>query len=194
MQEQPIQTTMAPPKKKSSGSGCLIAALIVGGLVLLVLLIGGIALFQATRTGKGKAILGMITEGVKMAEEGMNAPGAAEVRELGCDQAFVMDMSRFIEFVEPLATDGDKPFDKKKFEKEFSGPIVACRMTLLGDPPTCDEVAATYVKALGGSAPQPFKVIVQAQGRGGSQCFASYSANGTRTSSEMDMMEGGGVE
>ena len=72
------QPTAPAPKKKMSG--CLIALLIVGGLAGLVCIGSAIAVWMAARSDAGKKIVSAIDQGVKLAQDGMNAPGAAELR------------------------------------------------------------------------------------------------------------------
>jgi hypothetical protein len=173
MDNQPMQTQPYVPPKKSSGHGCLIAALVVGGLLILTVMIIGFFAYRYVQTDQGKAIWGAFTEAAKIAENGMNAPGTAELRELGCKQAFVMDMGQIEKLGDAFRGMGAKPADKAP-----AGVMVMCTVGYLGKGPSCDLAAATYVKALGGSATQPFMVMVKSQSSSKADCFSTYSEDG----------------
>src|SRR5947209_2544858 len=81
----------APAQKKMSG--CVLALLIAGGLLALTCLIGGAVAWRATQSETGKKLFSVMGKGIEMAQKGMNAPGAAELRAAGCPQAMVLDMS-----------------------------------------------------------------------------------------------------
>src|SRR5580704_7598776 len=89
----------APPRKKS-GNGCIIALAVVGGLVGLTVLIAAIGLWRFAGSKEGKAVFGAIGEGARILAEAQAAPGAAEVRALGCQQAMVIDMERMSKLFE----------------------------------------------------------------------------------------------
>ena len=89
-------TPQQPPTPAPRRSGCVIVLLVIGGLLNLVCVGSGIAVFVAARSDAGKKIFSAIDQGVKLAEEGVNAPGAAELRAAGCPQAIVLDMSEAV--------------------------------------------------------------------------------------------------
>ena len=184
MDNQPLETKPYVPPKKSSGHGCLIASLIVGGLFLFAVLALVLFGYRYVQSGKGKAIWNAFKEATAIAEQGMNAPGTAELRELGCKQAFVMDTSQLAKLGEAFSGIGGKPS-----EKSSMGTMVVCMVGYLGRGPSCDEAAAVYVKALGGSAPHPFVVMVKAQSSSKADCFSSYSPDG-KLQKNMPMPDG----
>jgi hypothetical protein len=142
-----------PPPKKMSG--CLLAALIVGGLGLVVCLVVGIFIWKAAKT---------LT---KVAEEGLSAPGSAELRAAGCDAAVVMDLSKISAI-----------FDAGGAPGGAAGIVISCAVNPGRKAPACDDLARTYVKAVGtvGSS-----FIVQVQPEGGSKpaCKKVYGPMGT---------------
>jgi hypothetical protein len=136
-------------------NGCLLAALIVGGITVVVAAIAGIFIYKAARA---------ITE---VAQEGLNAPGSAELRAAGCDAAVVMDLSKISSLFDAGGAPGGAP-----------GVVVSCAVSPGKKAPTCDDLAKTYVKAAG--APRS-DFIVQVQPQGGSKpdCKKVYSPKGT---------------
>ncbi len=82
---------------KKSGNGCLLALAIVAGLALLVVGVAGFVIYRAANSREGKAILGAIGGMTRTVAEAQAAPGAAEVRALGCDQAMVIDLEKMTE-------------------------------------------------------------------------------------------------
>jgi hypothetical protein len=142
-------------KKKRSGCFMFLAFLGVG-----VILVGALATFVAWRHGW----LEKLWRGGTLVYEGMNAPGMKEVRALGCAQAMKMnadDVGRLI--------GKDGPHDVQD--------VVVC--VAKGDkPPSCNDVAEVYVKALGGSAAGPFAVSVR-HDSDGKHCTERYASDGT---------------
>jgi hypothetical protein len=135
-------------------SGCLLAALIVGGVGLVLCLVVGIFVWRAA-----KAI-------TAVAQEGLNAPGAAELRAAGCDAAVVMDLSK-ISSVFDAGASGGTP-----------GVVISCSVNAGRHAPACDDLAKTYVKAVG-SARSSFVVEVQPQGASRPECKKVYGPTGT---------------
>jgi hypothetical protein len=159
----------APPKKKS-GSGCLIALAIVGGFVMLSVAVGAFALYRVSQTKEGKMIFGVITETTKIMTEAQSAPGAAEVRALGCDQGMVLDMDKMQKLFSYL--DASAP------SGEFSV-MVMCQVGYGEDkPPSCDQVSRAYRSAAGAPA-RGYLTTVQKQG-GHAACSVLYDASGKK--------------
>jgi hypothetical protein len=121
-------------------NGCLLAALIVGGLVVFVGIVGAIFVWKAA-----KAI-------TQVAEQGLNAPGAAELRAAGCDAAVVMDMSKISSL-----------FDAGGASSGTEGILISCSTTAGRAAPSCDDLAKTYVKAVGAPGTN---ILVEVQPRG----------------------------
>jgi hypothetical protein len=159
------------PNKKSS-NGCLIALAVVGGLFVLVLALAGLGIWRLASTKEGKAMFGAIGEATKAAAEAQSAPGTAQVRALGCDQAMVLDMSRVSKIFEQLDASASQTSDVSV--------LVVCQVGAVSSgAPSCDEVARVYRDAIGASA-RPFAANVKRPGRGGEICSSVYGADGRK--------------
>jgi hypothetical protein len=163
----PYQQPYQPPAKKK-GNGCLVALGIFAGILVLGAIAAGIGIYVFSQSDEGKHAFGIMKEGIKAAQEGANAPGTPELRELGCQQAIVLDMNKLM-----------KHFDAGQAKSDEPLLMVTCQATATGTPPTCDDVARTYVKAMGGHAESPIAVVVQVPFKPGKQCRRYYSEDGT---------------
>ncbi len=151
-------------KPKQGLSGCLVAVIVVGVLVALVCIGSAIALGFAAQSDEGKKALSMMGKGIALAGKSMNAPGAQEVRDLGCSEAMVMNTGDVMDVVSEVIDGGlGKPADLKT--------VVMCQGSF--GLPTCDEVAAAYRKAPG-VEPGPFSVMVKQKGRRQANCEQDY--------------------
>lgn len=159
-------------------SGCLIALLVVGGIFMVLLLIGGVAVYRFLNTDTGKKVVSALDQTVKLAEEGMNAPGAAEVRKAGCDTAMVMDMGKVMKLVETFVDAGSSD----KLERTKSMTMVVCNVQLLTSPPSCETVAQAYGEAVAAQYPHDFEFVVNVQKQGANKplCQGRYGLNGQR--------------
>jgi hypothetical protein len=165
----PSPYAQSPTPKK--GHGCLIALAIVGGLIalgVLAIVIGGYAFIHSD---SGKKVVGAIASGAQMAAEAQNAPGAAELRGIGCDQAMVMDMKKFQELGSAFVDGGTQPPSKLPISV-----TVVCQ-SHRGNAPSCDQVAATYVEAVGHASG---KFSAQVSISGANACSALYSPEGAK--------------
>lgn len=165
----PIPVPPAAPAPKKT-SGCVIALLVVLGLLVLACLGGGIAVWVAARSDTGKQVMDAIDKGVKLAEKGVNAPGAAEVRAAGCPQAVILDLKEMVDVVAGFIDGGVK-------SEKLGGVMVLCQGPFGSDLPDCDALAPVYAKAV--SATEPFVVQVKKQGSSKSACQRRYHPDGT---------------
>lgn len=147
--------------------------MVVGGLVALVCMGSGIAVFVAARSDTGKKIFSAIDQGVKLAEDGINAPGAAELREAGCPQAIVMDMKLAMGIADSFLDAGlEDDADMDYLSVTCSSPA-GSKVVL----PTCEALAAVYAKA----APSARDFVVETK-RAGQQkpdCAQRFEGDGT---------------
>ncbi len=150
-------------------SGCMIALLVVGIVGLVIALVGGVAVYLVATSSVGKTAIRLVNEAPKLAEKGMNAPGMAEVRALGCDQAFALDMNDVGDLMSDLIDAGAKGMP--------DGIMISCQVRAGARPPTCDDVASTYVRAVT-TASKDFMVTVQEQGSKKTRCESSYDTSG----------------
>jgi hypothetical protein len=165
---QPVQR----PAAKKSDKGCLIALAAVGGGMALILAIAAFGIWRFSQSPQGKAVFGAIGDMSEMITEAQKAPGTKEVRGLGCQQAMAMDMDKMTRILNRFDAGGGPPATFSK--------MVVCQVGLLGTPPTCDEVARTYLDAAG-PPDRGFAVSVQ-KGTGKAQtvCSTLYEPDGTK--------------
>lgn len=170
MMPYPQQMYPAPPPKKGM-SGCVIALLIVGSLGLVGAIIAGVGIYAIATSDAGKTAFKVIGETTKIAEKGMKAPGTPEIRALGCEQAMVIDMKDFAVLMNDI-------LDAGADASAADGLMVTCQVRSGGKPPSCDDVASTYVGAVGVASSQ-FMVSVTRQGNSNPLCQATYDSTGS---------------
>jgi hypothetical protein len=164
-----MQPQSPEPARKKSGNGCLIALAVAGGLFIVTVGLIAFSVWRFAGSKEGKAVFGAIGDAARIAAEAQSAPGAAEVRALGCDQAMVIDMERMSQLLER--------FDASAPKGTFST-MVLCQIGASGhEPPSCDRVAETYHAAAGVQA-RTFAANVS---HGGTQvCSTLYDAQGNK--------------
>jgi hypothetical protein len=170
MTPQPLIPPQAqtPPKR----SGCVIALIVAGVLLGLMCLVGGVAAFIAARSETGQKIFSAVGQGVALAEKGINAPGAAELRAAGCQQALVMNMADAMKLAEVFIDGGLKTKDG-----EFDYDLIACTGDYRHDLPGCDELAPVYARAV--SSERDFVIEVKTTGQKKPTCRKRYAGDGT---------------
>ncbi len=152
----------APEKKGRSGFRILLYVLVGLGAVL-VLTCGGLAFFAYRDPA--------IRETIGAAMEAQNAPGAAELRQAGCAQAGVMDMGAAMEAILERAPETDLSIPTL---------FVSCQVAAEGESLDCDQVARTYLAAVG-RAPERFVAQVNSAGINSRQlCQVVFSEDGQR--------------
>jgi hypothetical protein len=162
---QPMQPMQQQPPQKKGMSGCAIAALVVGGIFALFVIAGiVIAVFVVHKVGQ---VVGDAQAAVKAAQ---NAPGAAELRSAGCNQAMVLDVASFVKSMTK-----DIPGANASQIDAGTGLLVQCQIAS-GEGMTCAQVAKTYVSAPGHEA-EPFTATV-ADMQGNEKCARDFDANG----------------
>jgi hypothetical protein len=161
-----------PQPAKKGPNGCLIALAIVGGIILVIGLAIGFVAYRFATSPDGKKIVSAVASGATLALKAQNAPGAAELRAHLCKgAAMVVDGDDLVSLAEALG-DGAAPAPVPADER------IQVFCTPAHDPaPTCNEVAATYVAAVGGRAAGPFVVAVGVNGEDTS-CRVKYTATG----------------
>jgi hypothetical protein len=160
-----------PPAAKKGPSGCLVALMIVGGIVVLIGLVLGVVAYRFATSPDGKKIVSAVASGATLITKAQSAPGTAELRARGCKVAMVIDAAD-LEAIAEAFGDGGTPraSDGERVQVQCApGRGVAA--------PTCNEVASTYVAAVGRAA-GPFAVSVGANGSAPT-CTARYLADGT---------------
>jgi hypothetical protein len=101
--------------------------------------------------------------GAVAAEEGMKAPGTDALRQLGCDPAIALDMTRVMG--KAAIHPGDPWF------------MVSCDVPAASTV-TCDRAAAAYFGALGAAPPGNVSVRVSRAGASQPVCSRLYAPSG----------------
>lgn len=164
------QMPMAPPPRKKGMSGCVIALIIVGIVMLFGAVAAGVGVYLFATSSVGKTTFKVINEGSKLAEKGINAPGMAELRSLGCAQAIVLDTKDVGALMSDII---DAGFDSGMPDEL----MITCQVRDAAHAPSCDDVASTYVRAVK-AASREFAVSVQRQGDNNPICKSTYDTSG----------------
>lgn len=162
------QPTAPAPKR----NGCLIALMVVGGLAGLVCLGSSIAVFVAARSDTGKKIFSAIDQGVKLAEAGVNAPGAEELRAAGCPEAMVMDMKDAMAIAGAFFDGGLDDADLDYMSVNCQAPAGS-----KAELPSCEAIAEVYAKAV--PSERAFVVQVKRASQQKPQCQQQFTGDGT---------------
>jgi hypothetical protein len=168
----PVQAPRPP--KKSGGKGCLIALAVVGGIVLLVGAVGAFFVYRFANSPDGKKIVSAVASGASLVATAATAPGTNELRALGCKTAMVFDAADLEAIANTLGDGGTAQI------AHGERLAVACATGRGATAPTCDQVAAAYIAAVG-RATGPLTVRVGANGESPT-CEEMYSATGDRIS------------
>ena len=166
--------TMTPepfdaPKKRS---GFRVFLYVLFALLTLLLLTCGAGVYYFTQTEDGQKIVEAIGQATEIAEAGMTAPGAEELRALGCSTAIVMELGDFAKLAESFEAAETIPEEQARMK------MVLCQMNLLsGDPPSCDAVVETFIDAT--SPEHPFMVTVT-RGSSTAVCDGTYTPDGVK--------------
>lgn len=156
-----------PPRKKGMSTGCLIAVLVTIGMFAAV---GAVAFFIAYKIGSNKDVqnvMGALGDGAKIIAEAQAAPGTAELRALGCDQAMAIDASKMQKLVGSFVDAGAAP--PPEVER-----IVMCQIDSFTVAPACDDAARAYVR--GGRPTRKFMLTVAVNKK--QTCGGIYDASG----------------
>jgi hypothetical protein len=170
--QPPIPPRPVPPKK--SNRGCFIALAIVGGIGVVVVAVSAFGIYRFANSKEGKMVFGTIGDVAELAAEAQHAPGTKEVAALGCDTAMAMDMDKMTSIMH------DRLDASAAVPTKFSM-LVVCQVGMFAkSPPSCDDVARTYVGAAGPPA-RGFAVNVQrGGGRANTLCSTLYDPAGTK--------------
>ncbi len=119
-----------------------------------------------------------LREGFEAIAASKDAPGAAALRELGCEQAMVLDPAVFLRMVAGVS-DQLGGLREQIDQESLPSTMVICNGT--GSTPLdCDQVARTYIEAV---ASVPGEFLVQVASGGDDACQVVYAADGTRLGS-----------
>ena len=133
-------------------NGCLLAFGIIVGIFVLGGLITAFFVYRYVNSEEGKKVVSAVTSSAALIAEATNAPGAKELRAIGCDTAMIVDVNR----MQAIADTFDAGRDA------FNGgarTVVSCQPQWGHPSPECDAVAETYIGVVK-RAPSPFAVTV----------------------------------
>ncbi len=143
--------------------GKLVAIAAGGAAAVLVVAVG---VFVAVRGCSGEAPRAAApadTEHARAVDDGLHARGTAELRQLGCDHALVVDMARL------LGGAGHVREGEPRWMVTCDVPAGAPA------PPSCERVAAAYFGAIGGAAEDRVGVRVTREGAPTPICSRLYA-------------------
>ena len=141
----------------------LVGLAVGGGAAALGLIVAVVVIIRAC-SGEAPAPAAIArSEGAEVAKDGMHARGTDELRQLGCSNALVMDMTRAL---------GDAGV--REGEPRY---IVTCDVAS-GATPSCERAAATYFAALGGAVSGAVNLRVSRQGTPRPVCSHLYLPSG----------------
>lgn len=161
------------PKKKGMSTGCIIAIVVVllffGSIGAFVLVVG----YAVSQDKDVQNVFGAIGDAAKIMAEAQTAPGTAELRALGCEQAMALDPQKMMKIADRFADAGTSPPSATPSDVDR---IVMCQVGAFGTAPTCDDAAKAYVR--GASPTSKFMLTVQQGSSKHKQCSGVYSPAG----------------
>ena len=162
--QPPVKSPVSPVLIILLGLTFLIAAFIVGGII-----------FYKNCESCQKAVAG-IADGTTAIVQGMNAPGTAEMRALGCDQAMAIEMEVFQKMFAPL-TGEEQIFDNDMLSMK----MLMCKKETFAAPtgPECADVIRAFASGAGEQARNDALVVVQGRSGNSNYCQGIYALDGT---------------
>ncbi len=155
-----------PPQKKRSTLGILLAVIGVG--VVAMAIATAIVGYLVWSSPKGREMVGAVGKAIRVARASQNAPGAKELRAMGCKSSMIMS----VDDLSALSGQKDAAVLADAIES-----LVVCGVSPFTTPPTCDDVSRTYIGAVG-RRQRPFLVMVQRTGRSAAECSVLYEGSG----------------
>ena len=164
----------APKPDPKKGRGCLRALGIALGIVFVVTLVAAGLLYRYVQTPEGRKIFVFAKGVTKVMAGGFTAPGAKELRALGCQQAIVVDGQDLDRVVDEAEDAGTPP---EHVVVRASPVIVSCSVGLAGTSLTCVDVFKAYQAAV---PPSARRVAVTVQSAGGKKiCDETFDPDGS---------------
>lgn len=150
----------------------MIVLVVLGGLVMALALTALIAGYRFLKSDRGRVVVGVLGDGYQLIKKARSAPGTRELRQMGCNEAMVMDADDLRRMLEKHVEDARADAGASPF-----GDYVYCKVSLLTKPLACNDVARKYVAAAGARR-KSFIVAVEKAG-GGAYCTEQYDGTGT---------------
>jgi hypothetical protein len=153
-----------------------VIAYVLLGLVGALILTCGAGVAWLASSERGKRFLEATRETVEVFEGATTAPGTGRLRELGCDDAMVVQGTELFGAMERFGIQMPDESSEDGFPKDLL--IVYCRTDALGGPPPgCADLARAYAAAVP-NAPERFMVMAEQRGRREQGCRGVYSPAG----------------
>lgn len=159
------------PRRTSGPKGCLFALgffVVLGG--------GSLAASKLLLERKNASVLEGARELGSVLTQASDAPGAAEVRELGCESAGVVPPEELVRLARKLEAETARTEKRapRPVDLHADEPVVYCAHPATGEP-SCGKVAAVYLR--GAKPTGPFVVTVRTGFR--ETCAERFEADGT---------------
>ena len=155
----------------------MVAALIVLGVMVVGALVLGIVVFRMMQDPEVRKFVSAAREGMSVYVDAAQAPGAAELRALGCRDAMVVDTERLATIVERLNPDAsvEVPAD----DEALVSPLLVCLVDGASKV-TCPQIVVAYVKAVPDAPEQMLaQVVIRSRGQDRVRCGGSFQRDGT---------------
>lgn len=173
---------MDPAKRPRSAFLTLLYFLL--GAFAVVALVGGVGLYLFLRTGEGKRLLAIAKEGSALISEAALAPGADELRGIGCETALALPAGRILDLLRQIGPESRTDAIEESFVSAGGlapeTPVVFCaqRRGHAGTP-DCASAAKVYASAV---TPPPSRFVVLMAPRPGdlAGCSGIYAPDGSR--------------
>lgn len=145
----------SPEQRRRNQKGCVIALGVIGGLATVLAVLMGVAIYRAFRDPEVRQAVSFVKEGMSISLESLNAPGADQLRDAGCTNAYVLDGQRLGQLREGLSVPGQA-------QGAASPPVIGCQVGSKSNL-DCPTVVQVYVRAVS-DAPETMMVFVQEMG------------------------------
>jgi hypothetical protein len=165
-----IEAVDAAGRKKS------IVLKVLAGILIAFIFLGGLTAMAAYRwysSPETQEQIGAAKDFVKLMIKGAQAPGAEDLRKLGCDQAAVFSAEETAAFMESMGK-----FAKSEERGTLSVPMILCNVRLKKSI-DCKSVTVAYSEAV---AESPNEILVMMQTQAFPQqvvCSGLYRKDGT---------------
>ncbi len=171
-----MQTQQA--RRRSGPSGCLIAVFIGVGLIVLAVVVFVIGFVRMVSDPEFKRKMAVGQSAIQVYVEAAKAPGAAELRALGCGQAMVIDANRLRQVARSLRPDAGAEVEPARLPEVIS-PVLVCQV--VEEPRfNCEDVVRTYVTAVPDAPPQMIAMIqISRFGPVKNVCSGVYGSDGS---------------
>src|SRR5688572_27760584 len=91
------------PRASDQRSGCLTVLYVVLGLFALMGVTFGVGTCMFVRSETGQKVIKTAREGISVVRDAATAPGTQELRDRGCELAFVMAFNRMFDVLKEIA-------------------------------------------------------------------------------------------